>query len=452
MQRMLRLFVLIIILCFIAWLAWFKQPIEYNQAFLAISDMHLNASDAADIHYGEDTGINLWESTKNELNHLITEQKPRFVVLTGDLPKHNDRTNLPTNIATVLKSLADLEAIHDNNLPVFYAFGNNDSLTQNYGSYFDGTHNLFYLDPEHGSPAIKGWPTLNANPDCSVSPDFACTYTTTKPMPQEHAMDMAHAVQGDGYYSAYPLGSHVPLRLISLNTVLFSRKSAINGSTQLKAIQNEMDWLEAQLASASKNNESVYIIMHIPVGKDAFYSGRDMWNTTLTLKNGKSIHDAFLALMIQYQNIIRVLISGHTHKDELRALYSQNSMDMEVLGVGVPGITPNHFNNPGMQIFSYDPTFQLTEAKTFYTTPVPGEWKMYSFREDYQCAKNSTLFSCVKNNILPKLSAWKLEAKQLPSNPYEINYSVRNSEYIPIIITSWYDILSAIQVKPDKLQ
>lgn len=428
-----------------------------NNTFLAISDMHVDNFKVPPITYGNDTDPTLWNSALDEITTLINNQAPAFIVFTGDIPAHgpwpSPNPHQTEDITTVLTNLSSLPAISTNNLPVFYAFGNNDSLVSDYGEFFDGTHNLFYLDPTHSSPATKGWPTLNVNPDCSVSPTFACTYTTTSPMPPEHAADMANN-QSQGYYSAYPLGSSVPFRLISLNSVIFSRDYLplqTPPTPQLSEAQMEMDWLSNQLASAEANKESVYIIMHIPVGMDAFYNSddHDMWNTTLILNNGLLFRDAFLALMTQYQSTIRAVLSAHTHENELRALYqNQTLMNMEVLDVGVPGITPNHFNNPGMQVYLYDNTFQLTETKTYYTTPVPSGWKTISFQNDYSCTKNSTLFSCLATNILPQLPTWKLEPQPIPGNPYEMDYSVRNAGYNPAPYSSWLAILNTIQVVP----
>lgn len=426
-----------------------SKKIINKSTFLAISDIHLNNSNASSITYGQDSGIELWNNVKNKMTDIIHKQTPKFIILLGDLPNHNDLINLQTNIAAVLKGLSGLDAISKKNIPVFYAFGNNDSLENNYGPYAFNGQNLFILDTEHNSPATKGWPTLNANPDCTISPSFACTYTTTSPMPATHASDMAH-VMNDGYYSAYPLGGKVPLRLISLNTVIFSRSSLITGSAQLYAVQTEMDWFEDQLASAKANNEFVYIIMHIPVGMDAFYNldDHDMWNSTLILNNGLRFRDAFLVIMEKYKDNIRIVLSGHTHEDELRALYSNKALKkMSALDLGVPGVTPSHFNNPAIQIYLFDPLFRLEEIKTYYTTPTPTDWKIYSFLIDYNCPKNSTIFSCVSFKILPQLSIWKLKPQPIAGNPYELNYPTRAPDYNPSP-SNWLTILDTIQVIP----
>jgi len=418
--------------------------------FLAITDIHLKAGNTSPITYGQDTNDALWESTLTKISKLIPEQLPQFMVLLGDLPAHRDRPNLEKNIAGVLQGISKLDAINKNKLPVFFVFGNNDSLKVNYGPFSNDSKNLFSLDPQHNSPETKGWPALNANPDCSVSPNKACTYTTTNPMPSAHAEDMAYAATR-GYYSAYPLGTAYPLRFISVNSVIFSHEYFQSGETQLSAAQEQMNWLEQQLKNASANNEAVYIAMHIPIGKDAFNHGEDMWNDTLVLNNGLKFRDAFLALMSQYKQNVRTVMTGHTHYNEYRALYADKTLtNVSVLGLGLPGITPNHYNNPGMQVYLYDGAYRLTEAKTHFTTPDLREWKSYSFQNDYDCQKNSTMLNCVANTLLPKLSEWQLGLKRDLQNPYQINFSVRSPNYDPSTggVSSWSAILDAIQVIP----
>lgn len=417
-----------------------------TNTFLAITDIHLKDGKTTDITYGQDTNDALWNSTRNKLSDLVYEQVPQFILLLGDLPAHRDRPNLEKNIGAVLRGFSGLNAIEKTKLPVFFVFGNNDSLVVNYGPFSDGTSNLFKLDPE------KGWPALNTNPDCSVSPRKACTYTTTSPMPSEHAEDMEYA-QTRGYYSAYPVGKKYPLRFISLNSVIFSHEYYQSGTDQLNAAQAQMDWLERQLTSARANNEAVYIAMHIPVGTDAFNHGEDMWNHTLSLNNGLKFRDAFLELMSKYKSQVRMVITGHTHLHELRALYADKTLsNLSVLGVGVPGITPNHYNNPGMQVYLYDHQYRLTEAKTYFTTPAVGDWNSYSFQQDYACKKNSTMLKCVATKLIPNLPTWKSAptTRNIATNPYELDFSVRAPDFDPTKggYSDWTTILDTIQVVP----
>jgi predicted phosphodiesterase len=420
-----------------------------SNTFLAIADIHLNSGNAAPITYGQDTNDILWASARAKLSTLITQQRPGFIVLMGDLPAHRDPANLRKNIGAVLTGLSSLNAISSNNIPVFYVHGNNDSLVVNYGPFSDGITNPFSLDPAHNSSASKGWPALNANPDCSVSPITACTYTTTTPMPSQHASDMANA-QTRGYYSAYPSGSRASIRLISLNSVIFSHE--YKGANQLALAQEEMDWLSAQLAAARANGEAVYIAMHIPMGADAFNHGEDMWNNTFKLNNGLTLRTAFLKLMADYKNTVRIVLSGHTHFTEIRALYADRAFtNLSVLGLGVPGLTPQHYNNPGIQEYTFDASFRLTEAKTHYTTPAAGSWNNYLFKNDYSCPQFFvTLLDCVPLRVIPYLAKWKLDLQSNLQNPYAAEFSLHAANYDPTLgdFSNWTAILNAVQVGP----
>lgn len=392
--------------------------------FLAVTDIHLKDGDTSDITYGKDTGDKLWNSTLSNISNLITEQSPKFMVLLGDLPAHRDRPNLNKNITAVLKGVSELQTIRNTSLPVFFVFGNNDSLAVNYGPMAENTEapiNLFSLDPNNN------WPTLNTNPDCNNAPRSACTYPK----------DMVYA-ESRGYYSAYPLGSAVPLRFIALNSVMFSCEYYVSGDAQLAAAQAEMDWFAEQLADASVKGEAVYIGMHIPIGSDAFNHGEDMWNDKIKLRNGMTLRANFLALAEQYKDTIRVVMSGHTHYNELRALYADTALSrLSVLDLGVPGITPNHYNNPAMQVYLYDVKHHLVDQKTYYTTPTPKEWLSYSFINDYGCNRNTTLLQCA-NRVLTNL----------PADKYKMNFPTRAPGYDPSSVTSWETILQAVKITP----
>jgi hypothetical protein len=395
-------------------------------SFLAIADIHLKAGHTDPITYGDDTGEVLWKSTLDNLTRVMTEQSPTFMVLLGDLPAHHDRPNLEKNITSALKGFSNLDAIYNRQLPTFFVMGNNDSLTVNYGPFSNGANqpvNLFSFDPEHN------WPALNTNPDCNTSPNAACTYPK----------DMTYA-QSNGYYSAYPLGSQTPLRFIAVNSVIFSCEYYVLGESQLVAAQAQFDWLTEQLADARAKGEAVYIGMHMPVGDDAFNHSQDMWNDKITLRNGMTLRNAFLALADEYKDTIRLIMSGHTHFNEIRALYADSAQTrLSVLDVGLPAITPNHNSNPAMQVYLYNSDYQTVEQKTYYTTPQPGTWMSHSFQNDYQCARASTLLSCTFAKLLTNTSA---------IDQYKSNYSVHAANYDPTKYASWQAILNEMKVTP----
>ncbi|WP_176695297.1 metallophosphoesterase [Legionella massiliensis] len=404
--------------------------------FLVISDIHLD-QDKASISYKEDTGTLLFSNTLSQLAQLISEQSPQFMVYLGDSPAHS-QINRASNVQLVLEGLSR----NAPSTPFFYVYGNNDSYnlgpnpTINYGPFSQDGVNLFNLDP------AAAWPALNVI-TCPAS--TACINPTISP-------NMAFA-QKYGFYSAYPLGSDTPLRFIAVNSVIFSYRYTGPLAIQQEEAQFELDWLAAQLQDAKMKNEQVFIAMHIPIGDVAVNPTHpDLWNTSILLNGnitpslkGLTLRNAFLRLAADYKQTIRALITGHTHMEEYRVLYwgEAASYQPTVLNVGVPGITPLHLNNPGMQIYFHDTAFHLIDALTYYTTPEALPWLRFNFKSDYACPPRSTLFSCILSELIPNLDQGSKAVSQ-----YKINYSVRSPIYAPEPATTWEEILKLIQVYP----
>lgn len=391
-------------------------------SFLAISDIHLNES-ANKITFGDDTGVELWSSTQNELANIITMHHPKFMLNLGDSPAHIDLTRA-SNIQTVLRALSAQTTI-----PLFYVFGNNDSLEADYGPFHSTKGDLFDLDPKHS------WPALNVTQCPSRK---ACV----------KSVDMTHA-HTLGYYSAYPLGSNKGLRLIVLNSTIFSNHYSVKNPKKTRDAQLEMDWLAAQLKDAQTKHERVYIAMHIPVGNNPFgLFHHDMWDQNIILNgqstpliNGLSLRNAFLTLVATYKNTIRIIISGHTHKQEFRVLYTDApKVHPTVLNVGVPSISPIFGNNPGMQVYFFNSGFNPIDAITYFTTPKAVKWDSFSFRNDYQCPVNTTMYTCVLHQLLPYLSTSSASVLR-----YKSNYPNRSLSFNPWPLSSWPTILHSIK-------
>ncbi len=367
---------------------------RYNGSFLAIADIHYDQRVHTPITYGEDTGVRLWDNMQKELATVIAMQKPKFVVYLGDSPAHTEK-NRKQNSQAVLSSFSNKMTI-----PFFYVNGNNDSLLMDYGPFSQKGINLFSLDPTHH------WPAMNVT-RCPAR--TACVYS-------DKTSDMANA-QTFGFYSAYPLGSITPLRLIVLNSVIFSYMYAVPPGEQQADAQLEMDWFATQLRDAQSKKEQVYIAMHIPVGHDSLNPiHHDMWNASIILNGhetpsieGLSLRNGFLNLLITYKNTIRALVSGHTHKETYRVIHADSTYyNPTVLALGVRGVSPMFGNNPGMQVYFYDNIYRLMDAKTFYTTPDPGEWYNTYFRSDYACPPNTTMHTCILNQGIPSVELLSL--------------------------------------------
>ncbi len=361
-------------------------------SFMIISDVHLNSNMVKIISEGggycvdstfSDTGLKLWDSAKVKINALVSPSnphRPKFILYLGDLPAHSEAINHNNNRSDDIgKVLHDLREISTNNcIPLVYAPGNNDGLGGDYHS-FENKSGLRPFSQDKGYSSA--WPVLR-------SFDTTCLKPGTIP----ELIDTSQLSMG--YYSAYPLGKSTPLRCIALNTVIFTVETYVNdhGPIQSVAAFDQLTWLKVQLSDATKKGEAVYLMMHIPPGND--YQDNPDWSQHS--KDGKTILQTFLNLVSDADCISGVFYS-HTHMDELKMLLDSNETFSE-FAISCPGITPQHCNNPGFKVVTYDPNnnFELMDFTTIWSDFF-GHYSAqpfsnsYTFSSAYQKPSNMTM-------------------------------------------------------------
>jgi 3',5'-cyclic AMP phosphodiesterase CpdA len=382
---------------------------------LAIADIHYDHA-ATKVTYGDDTGTALWAVSRQKIKTLIAAHRPRFVLLLGDLVGHgatpDDRL---TNLRTVFQ---DLRRDVGQKLPVFFLPGNNDSLGGNYHSFADKAG----LTPLSADPD-GNWPALNSIlcDTVKANAERACL------------MDGGSRVK-DGYYAAYPMGTASKLRLLTLNSVIFSFNFvADDGKTQAEAAAVQLDWFERQLTDADSHGESVIVAMHIPPGKDAF-ADRPIWSDIFP--TGKPTALArFVASLRRHARSVTLMLSGHTHREELRLVSSEQGR-LAVLGMSVPSITPLYANNSALKVIELEPTNYMPVASTtYYTAPDAAAWgdASYAFSADYGCTPRQSLITCLAGLPRPKIAA-----------AMNADYTVRYAGSA----TDWKKVDAAIDVSP----
>lgn len=166
-----------------------------------------------------------------------------------------------------------------------------------------------------------------------------------------------------GVYTAELPGLHSE-RLIAINSVFWSGSYATNyfkpdavnccdcenpGPTPGRA---QIKWLELQLLRARKENQRVWLLMHIPPGLDSYAEEKvngqsqtaEMWADEFSL--------AYRKLIADYQDVVRISFNGHVHMDDFR----MDRIDDEhvVLHKIVPAVSPVFGNNPAFQVFQLD--------------------------------------------------------------------------------------------------
>jgi sphingomyelin phosphodiesterase acid-like 3 len=82
-----------------------------------------------------------------------------------------------------------------------------------------------------------------------------------------------------------------------------------------------MAWLERQLQEARESGQSVWVMGHIPTGIDPYSTVaklRDVCEGQAPVEFLSS--DKMADLMVEYADVVRLAIFGHTHMDEMRLL------------------------------------------------------------------------------------------------------------------------------------
>lgn len=323
--------------------------------FLALSDVHID--DTLKVNYYGSTyhGVttdNLWQRTKVKIEAVAKAESPKFMVYLGDLPGYVDQTR-PSNAHEMLENLRNLDVA----MPILYLPGNNDSLEGDYHSFSnDDKETVLTKDSLKSNP----WPIIN-----SGSSKIKVT-------------NLDDSKKAFGYYSVDLVDGTNTLKVIALNTVIFSNSSSHpyaddDGVSQQKATQEQMTWFEEKLTSL-KTSDRVLIMMHIPIGEDS-YGGSQMWKDDLKfidkLKKKHTLYNGFLDLIAAHQTNIIGLLNGHTHTDGLRRIYKSDAKStMTSFSVSTPGIAVNHSNNPAFKTFTYDATtFDLLDFETHFASP-----------------------------------------------------------------------------------
>ncbi len=382
-----------------------------NPYFIHLSDIHLNYLDSC--YRNSDLGDAFWDRTKDRLELIIgCKTPPRFILFTGDLPGHCGNSGTPLeghqkkiqegSIQEVLKNLRELVA--GKGIPLLFVPGNNDALNGDYFPFSDANNqSVFSLARDPNLP----YPALNAHLPCGQPP---CMLESDTLM---------------GYYAAKPIDG---LRVLALNTVMF-----VNGyhaaSTQEwhAAGDQQMDWIGAQLDSAAKYGDKVYIMMHVPPGLNA-YSCDSLGNNCSSFWNDGPSADTtwqyqFLAHVGDHYQDIAGVFYGHTHMDELRLLYkpkdpsNPNAPDeVSEIALGAPGVTTDHGNNPGFKVVWYDgkskePVDFITHYARHSVTPSKvinyGRWgnQYYQFREVFECCSSSSVYEGLVNQDLDAVNS-----------------------------------------------
>ena len=348
----------------------FPCPLIVRLQTAPVSQWHsiLAAYDQVLPQYRQDSNSVLLFSTLSAAQKISHDEAIQFVIVLGDMLGHSYRHyykkySLDLSRAHyqvfVKKTIAFLTSEFARTFPlldVYMAVGNNDSYQKD---YMADPQSLFFKETG------QSWSSL---------------------IREKNQENMQRVFQQGGYYAIDPFEN---LRLIVLNTVLFSSKA--KGNKIAKAAAQELDWLHGELVSAKNRHQKVMLAMHIPAGMDIY--------ATLQFRLFRLIEfwDAFYTKRFEeelktFSPEIVGIFAGHLHADwfQILTLSNKNRIPM----TGTPAISPLFGNNPGFKIYTYSKSSQKLTDFITYSYSISGERR---FKKEYDfngMAYQSTHYTC----------------------------------------------------------
>lgn len=322
--------------------------------FLILSDIHLKALSKPAMEISPSiTTINndLDEPTFNTLLSMTATSikkgvipDPNFILILGDLVGHqgssaNQASRLEGIIFKKLKSTFP-------NTPIFYVFGNNDSLQEmdtwpfTYGPFSYSKHPGHDKSPFDIATSLGNWR------NGFLSTGVFCNSTTRS---NQQFPCLIEENKWQGYYSALITPG---LRLIALNSVLYSAR--YNGASNTDGL-DQFNWLSKQLKAVKAGHQQALIAMHISPGFN-IYNNQSFWLDEHSSR--------FLNIVKTYHANIAGILASHTHTEEMKVIKdSQNNIISGLFFA--PALSTSHGNNPAL--------------KTMYYAMQRGEWILTNY-------------------------------------------------------------------------
>eukprot|EP01083_Nonionella_stella_P040495 109888_1 len=249
-----------------------------------------------------------------------------FIVFVGDIEAHDVYNQSQKSHLTVMESW--LKLLHDTldeyNIPILFDLGNHEGLPVN----------------NFGGPGIDNWLNTPLAQWLTqwIDTPYSVQYDTKKP---------SDILSFSGYYTSL---IRPGFRLVSINTGYIDSDNFYLKFTEFKPpkasyvdIGGQYKWLKEILYRAKYVlNETIVIAQHHP-----FHSAVEQFATL------------YYDLYTEYQDIIMVILAGHTHVDEYHIF---GNSDFGSTGDNKPyttwfspgSITPIGGRNPAFRVYKYD--------------------------------------------------------------------------------------------------
>ncbi|KAF2984855.1 hypothetical protein EK904_003100 [Melospiza melodia maxima] len=167
------------------------------------------------------------------------------------------------------------------------------------------------------------------------------------------------------FYSEKLPGPGTRGRVVVLNTNLYYDQNEETAAEEDPG--GQFQWLEETLTNASRADEMVYIVGHVPPGFFEKTRGKPWFR--------RGFNQRYLGIVQRHHRVIAAQFFGHHHTDSFRMFYSHTGAPINVMFLA-PGVTPwkttlpgvsNGANNPAIRVVHYDQdTLQVLDMVTYY--------------------------------------------------------------------------------------
>ncbi|XP_056364857.1 acid sphingomyelinase-like phosphodiesterase 3b [Oenanthe melanoleuca] len=257
---------------------------------------------------------------------------PDFVLWTGDDTPHVPNEQLGEE--KVLHIIANLTSLIKETFPgtkVYAAMGNHDFHPKN---QFPGKEHRIY------NQTAELW----------------------RPWLSDASLPLFRA---GAFYSEKLPGPGARGRMVVLNTNLYYEQNNETAAEEDPA--GQFQWLEETLTNASRADEMVYLVGHVPPGLFEKTRGKPWFRGGFNRR--------YLGIVQQHHRVIAAQFFGHHHTDSFRMFYSHTGAPINVMFLA-PGVSPwkttlpgvsNGANNPAIRVIDYDQdTLQVLDMVTYY--------------------------------------------------------------------------------------
>ncbi|XP_066150023.1 sphingomyelin phosphodiesterase 1-like [Euwallacea fornicatus] len=295
-----------------------------------------------------------WHTMEDMLDQIKEKHELDYIYFTGDIVSHRTwATTIESNTDTIKQFLTLLKTVFVNTT-VFPILGNHEPHPGDYYSPESVDKNSSASTQWLLDLAAKEWAKWLPND----------TQTTLKK---------------GGYYTVLVKPG---FRVIALNSnVCYTMNLWL--VYENKDTYGQLQWLVEVLTEAEKNGEKVHILAHLPVTDDDSDCVK-VWSRELS------------KIILRFSDTITAQFNGHTHYDEFKLFFENNTTKEEVKAVAYNGasFTTIWGTNSNYRIYDVDSTnltvtdyseytFNLTDANLDSETS-PNWYQLYSFKDAYE--------------------------------------------------------------------